>query len=68
MTMAADETLRKSRIDPSSIDVVLRTGGSSLIPAVKHILDQKFPVRLLTTIRLRALPEVWLLLTMRAVF
>ena len=43
MTTAVDETLRKSRIDPSSIDVVLRTGGSSLIPAVKHILDQKFP-------------------------
>tara|TARA_B100000575_G_scaffold26317_1_gene17788 strand:+ start:193 stop:1584 length:1392 start_codon:yes stop_codon:yes gene_type:complete len=43
MTMAVDETLRKSQIDPSSIDVVLRTGGSSLIPAVKQILDQKFP-------------------------
>ena len=43
MTMAVDETLRKSQIDPSSIDVVLRTGGSSLIPAVKQILDHKFP-------------------------
>ena len=42
MTIAVDETLRKSRVDPSSIDV-LRTGGSSLIPAVKDILDQKFP-------------------------
>ena len=42
---AVDATLAKVRIAPSEIDIVLRTGGSSLIPAVRRILDRRFPGR-----------------------
>ena len=35
--------LAKAELEPSDIDLVLRTGGSSLIPAVKDILDNQFP-------------------------
>ena len=38
-----DETMAKSGLAPSDIDVVLRTGGSSLIPAVRMLLDERFP-------------------------
>ena len=31
-----------------SIDVVVRTGGSSLIPAVTRLLDERFPGRVVT--------------------
>ncbi len=37
------DTLKKADMDPAEIELVLRTGGSSLIPAVRHILDQHFP-------------------------
>lgn len=40
-----DATLAAASLAPSQIDVVLRTGGSSLIPAVKAILDARFPAR-----------------------
>lgn len=40
-----DATLAAASLTPSQIDVVLRTGGSSLIPAVKAILDERFPGR-----------------------
>ena len=36
------EVLRKANCRPDDIDLVLRTGGSSLIPAVKEILDNQF--------------------------
>jgi len=36
------DTLKKADMDPAEIELVLRTGGSSLIPAVRHILDQHF--------------------------
>jgi hypothetical chaperone protein len=36
------EVLRKANCRPDDIDLVLRTGGSSLIPAVKDILDNQF--------------------------
>lgn len=36
-------TLKKARLNPTDIELVIRTGGSSLIPAVKTILDQQFP-------------------------
>ena len=37
------EVLEKANLQPSQIQLVIRTGGSSLIPAVKRILDQQFP-------------------------
>ncbi len=40
-----DATLAAAGLTPADIDVVLRTGGSSLIPAVKRILDERFPER-----------------------
>ena len=40
-----DRTLTLSGLPRDAIDVVLRTGGSSLIPAVHEILDQRFPGR-----------------------
>jgi hypothetical chaperone protein len=42
---ALDETLERSRLPASAIDIVLRTGGSSLIPAVRHMLEARFPQR-----------------------
>ena len=42
---AVDDTLERARRPPEDIDIVLRTGGSSLIPAVRRILDRRFPGR-----------------------
>jgi hypothetical chaperone protein len=44
-TRGVEDTLHKSGLEPGSIDLVLRTGGSSLIPAVRRILEQRFPGR-----------------------
>jgi len=40
---AIDDTLSRAGIDGSQIELVIRTGGSSLIPAVKRILEERFP-------------------------
>lgn len=40
-----DETVAKAGLVHSDIDIVLRTGGSSLIPAVKNLLAERFPNR-----------------------
>jgi hypothetical chaperone protein len=40
-----DDTLAKSGLASDDIDLVLRTGGSSLIPAVRRILEDRFPGR-----------------------
>lgn len=40
-----DETVVKAGLRADDIDVVLRTGGSSLIPAVTRILEARFPGR-----------------------
>jgi hypothetical chaperone protein len=40
-----DDTLTKSGLASNDIDLVLRTGGSSLIPAVRRILEERFPGR-----------------------
>ena len=40
-----DHTLVLANLPANAINVVLRTGGSSLIPAVHAILDQRFPNR-----------------------
>ena len=40
-----EDTLTKSGLAPNDIDLVLRTGGSSLIPAVRRILEDRFPGR-----------------------
>ena len=40
-----DDALAKCGLGANSIDLVLRTGGSSLIPAVRRILEERFPGR-----------------------
>ena len=40
---AVDETLDKAGLDRNEIQLVLRTGGSCLIPAVTNILELRFP-------------------------
>ncbi|MEZ5491461.1 MAG: Hsp70 family protein [Gammaproteobacteria bacterium] len=40
---AVFDTLRLAAIDAGQVELVIRTGGSSLIPAVKAILDRVFP-------------------------
>ncbi len=40
---AVEKTLELANIDPDEIELVIRTGGSSLIPAVRHLLEQRFP-------------------------
>ena len=42
---AVRETLTRARLPVAAIDIVLRTGGSSLIPAVHRILEGFFPGR-----------------------
>jgi len=43
IAQAVRVTLSQSGLGAGDIDVVLRTGGSSLIPAVKQLLDERFP-------------------------
>lgn len=45
VAQALDETVAKAGMNHSDIDIVLGTGGSSLIPAVKGMLNQRFPSR-----------------------
>ena len=45
IAQVVDETVRRAGIGFDDIDIVLRTGGSSLIPAVKQLLDDRFPGR-----------------------
>ncbi len=40
---AVTAILRKADMRSSEIELVIRTGGSSLIPAVKHLLEVQFP-------------------------
>ena len=42
---ALDTTLERAGLSEGNIDLVLRTGGSSLIPAVRRRLDERFPDR-----------------------
>ena len=42
---ALDETVRKAGLHHDDIDIVLGTGGSSLIPAVKGLLEDRFAGR-----------------------
>ena len=42
---AVDETVRKAGLRHDDIDIVLGTGGSSLIPAVKGLLEERFAGR-----------------------
>jgi len=39
---AIDSTLADAGVEPDQIEVVLRTGGSSLIPAVQSLLERRF--------------------------
>ncbi len=45
VAQAVDATLDAAGLDAGEIDIVLRTGGSSLIPAVKRLLDERFPAK-----------------------
>jgi hypothetical chaperone protein len=40
-----NKTLHTAGLKPQDIDVVIRTGGSSLIPAVQTMLEKKFGAR-----------------------
>ena len=40
---AVTAILSKADLQSSEIELVIRTGGSSLIPAVKHLLEDQFP-------------------------
>lgn len=40
---AVNDMLERVAISPHQVDLVIRTGGSSLIPAVRQILEQQFP-------------------------
>lgn len=42
---ALDDTLQRAGLERQAIDIVLCTGGSSLIPAVRKILEDHFPGR-----------------------
>ncbi len=42
---ALDETLQRAELVAGDIDIVLRTGGSSLIPAVRRLLEARFPTQ-----------------------
>lgn len=42
---AVDATLQVAGMRAADFDIVLRTGGSSQIPAVRRILDERFPGR-----------------------
>lgn len=42
---AVDRALAAAEMDADGVDVVVRTGGSSLIPAVRGLLEQRFPGR-----------------------
>ena len=39
------EIIHRAEIVPKNVDIVLRTGGSSLIPAVQRMLNKHFPHR-----------------------
>jgi len=43
LTVAVNDALAKARLSADDIDIVLRTGGSSLIPAVRDLLEAQFP-------------------------
>lgn len=45
VAQALDETVVKAGMNRTDIDIVLGTGGSSLIPAVKDLLNERFPQR-----------------------
>ena len=40
-----NEVLRDAKLDPKDIDVVMRTGGSSLIAVVRDQLESGFPAK-----------------------
>ena len=42
---ALSDTLERAGLHRDAIDIVLCTGGSSLIPAVRRILEEHFPGR-----------------------
>ena len=42
LEQAVDETLSRANIRGDEVELVIRTGGSSLIPAVKRILEARF--------------------------
>ena len=44
---AVTAILRKADLQSSEIELVIRTGGSSLIPAVKHLLEDQFPSKVI---------------------
>ena len=50
VAQALDTVVAKAGLQHDDIGIVLRTGGSSLIPAVNDLLTQRFSARVVTTI------------------
>ena len=42
---AITQVLKNANLQPEEIDLVIRTGGSSLIPIIKQSLNQSFPFK-----------------------
>jgi hypothetical chaperone protein len=42
-SQSISDVLQRVELKSSDVDLVIRTGGSSLIPAVKRILEARFP-------------------------
>ena len=42
-TQALDAIFVNASMAPKDVDIVLRTGGSSLIPCIKAVLEEQFP-------------------------
>ena len=42
MESKLDELLAKTGVEPSRVDRVFLTGGTSLVPAVRRIFEQRF--------------------------
>lgn len=42
-SLAVHDMLDRASVTPGQVDLVIRTGGSSLIPAVRNILENLFP-------------------------
>ena len=43
-----DQVLASANVQDSDIDVVIRTGGSSLIASVRDLLEKRFPSKVTT--------------------
>jgi hypothetical chaperone protein len=43
ITNCVDRLLAKCNVTPKQVDAIFITGGSSFVPAIRRIFEQKFP-------------------------